>query len=212
LDFEQYHFPKLISRVGAHMPLRVFLPVLSVILAAVLFHVGDMQAERILNVRRQTGFVEPVPDSYARAKYLDYVLNVPAWAILGEQRGMLWSPSTYWRGRDLRYFLAVILLWYIVGRELDNKLAAKRFDSIPQRTWWGRILALLCALYGLFLCYLMVPEFVPLRGYGYWLPLRRYEPWFIAAVISWGTGMALSGLYYMFRCSGPAGTATAGRA
>ena len=94
------------------MRLRVVLPVLSIILACMLFALGDVQTDKVMNVRRKTGYIEPIPDSYARARYLDYALNAPAWATLGEQRGKLRYRSTYWTGRDLRYFIALMVMWY----------------------------------------------------------------------------------------------------
>jgi hypothetical protein len=94
-------------------------------------------------------------------------------------------------------------MWYLLGLHLDKKLGAKKTDGAPQRTWRGRIVALMCALYGIFLCRLMLPEFVPLRGYGYWLPLRKYELWFIATVLAWGGGLMFAGLYSPFRRAHP---------
>lgn len=184
------------------MRFRLVWPVLSVILAVILLRVGDMQIEKVLDGRRPDRGGEPVPDSYARAKYFDYALNAPAWATLGEERGMLWHRSTLWSG-NLRYFVAVVGMWYLLGLQLDNKLDAKKTDGAPQRTWRRRIVAIMCALYGLFLCRLMLPEFVPLRGYGYWLPLRKYELWFIATVLAWGAGLMFAGLYSLFRRAHP---------
>src|SRR5271156_180788 len=163
------------------MRFRVVLPLSNVVLAIVLLHFGDNQAEKILDIRRHDLEHEPVPDTYARARYLDYALNAPAWATLGEGRNMLWEPSLH-RGRDLRYLLAVILMWYLLGFQLDKRTGAKRTDGGQQRKWRKRVLGLACVLYGLFLYNLMTPEFAPLGGSGHWLPLRRYELWFIAAV------------------------------
>jgi hypothetical protein len=96
------------------MRFRFVLPVLSIILAVILFRVGDMQIEKILDGRRPDRGSEPVPDSYARAKYFDYALNAPAWATLEEERGMLWSKSTLWGG-NLKIFRRcrcdVVLAW-----------------------------------------------------------------------------------------------------
>jgi len=104
------------------MRLRILLPLVSVILAVVLFRVGDMQIKKILDVRRQDRFAEPVPDAYARARYFDYAINAPAWATLGEKRGTLWPRSKPWE-RNLRYFLAVIVMWYLVGSSSTKDLA-----------------------------------------------------------------------------------------
>jgi hypothetical protein len=157
-----------------------------------------MQIKKILDVRRQDRFAEPVPDAYARARYFDYAINAPAWATLGEKRGTLWPRSKPWE-RNLRYFLAVIVMWYLVGLQFDKRSGARRVDNDRRGAWLGQVFAIICVLYGLFLCHLMLPEFVPLSDYGHWLPLRRYEPWFIAAVLTWGTGLVLAGSYSLFR-------------
>src|SRR5205807_3327891 len=130
------------------MRFRFALPTLNVILAAILFHIGDLQTDKVMEIRSKSGFVEPVPDSYARARYLDYALNTPAWATLGEPRAMLRYRSTYWTGRDLRYFLALILMWYWLGLQLDNKFETKKKSVFPSPiSWWGRALALMWVLY-----------------------------------------------------------------
>jgi hypothetical protein len=175
------------------MRFQIILPILNVILASICFHMGDVQAERIWKIRSHTGFVEPVPDSYARARYVDYALNAPAWATLGAQAGMLQSRSTYWTGRDLRYFLALIVMWYLIGSRVDENRANKERNMDKWMSLQNRASAAFCALYGLFLCYLMLPEVFPLRGYGQWLPNRKYELWFVGAVIVWGIGMTLFG-------------------
>jgi len=178
------------------MRLRIFLPLISAIFAMMLFHVRDKQVCRIRENRRVSGFMEPIPDTYSRARYLDYAINAPAWASLGENRGLLWHRSTYWTGRDLRFFLALIVMWYWLGSQVDKKVRPDETGG-SQRGWWGRALALACVLYGVFMCSLMVPEvlFVYDKTIGYWSPLREYEPWFVVAVISWGVGIILAGCY-----------------
>ena len=104
------------------MRFRLVLPVLSVILAVILLRVGDMQIEKFLDGRRPGRGGEPVPDSYARAKYFDYALNAPAWATLGEERGMLWHRSTANKLPALpadaivvAWFYSVLLLLFVTG-------------------------------------------------------------------------------------------------
>jgi hypothetical protein len=57
---------------------RVALPILSLILAVVSIRVGDEQFRRIA----ARGLEEPLPQSLARARYVDYALNAPAWASI----------------------------------------------------------------------------------------------------------------------------------
>ena len=61
---------------GRHMTFRVALPILSLILAVVSIRVGDEHFRRIA----AHGMEEPLPQSLATARYLDYALNAPAWA------------------------------------------------------------------------------------------------------------------------------------
>ena len=144
-----------------------------------------------------------MPDSYARARYADYALNAPAWAALGEPPGLIWHRTTYWTGRDLRYLLALIAMWYCLGWLLDKKRGSKRAGDGQRGSGWRRALALLGVLYGLFLCYLMLPEFMVLHDKedGFWLPHRRYELWFIAGVLVWGIGLILAGSHSLFHSS-----------
>jgi hypothetical protein len=139
------------------MRLRIVLPIFNVILAIVLLRVGDSQASRFWNERIKFGPAEPMPDSYARARYLDYAINAPAWATLGEPRGLIWSDYKQME-RDTRYLLAVIIMWYLVGLQFDRNSRVKRDGALKKR-WIRRILGLACMLYGLFLYRLMIPEF-----------------------------------------------------
>lgn len=180
------------------MRFQLVLPSVSVILAVVLIRAGDMQIRKIVEIRRHHRGAEPVPDSYARARYFDYALNAPAWAALGDQRGMLWSEGNRW-GPYLRYLLAVIGMWYLLGFLIDKRLEARKAEDARPRSWHVLVITALGLPYGLFLCRLMVSEFQPLRDYGYWLPLRKYEPWFIALVLAWGIGLIWAGCNSLLR-------------
>ena len=187
---------RLLSQTNIDMRFRIILPLVSVVLGVLLFRLGDIQVKKI--VTSAHGAPEGTPIEFAMARYPHYALNAPAWAVLREERGMLWSPSTYWTGRDLRYFLAVIALWYLIGLHLDKRFALKRAGKALPRTWLGRIFAWACVAYGLFVCLSVLPDFIPLKGYGVWFP-NRHPYWFIAAVLGWGTAITVAGLYSLFR-------------
>ena len=104
------------------MRFRIVFPVVSVLLSALLFYAGDRQVRETLKTTNGGSF-EGMPLNAASAKYIDYAINAPAWAILMENREMRWSPSTYWTGRDLRYFIALVVMWYLLGFGLDKKIA-----------------------------------------------------------------------------------------
>jgi hypothetical protein len=182
------------------MQYRIVLPLLSVALAVMLLRVGDRQRQKIVDLGHHE---EMVPHTYARARYLDYAINAPVWAIVEGQRDQLWPYSSP-KNRDLGYILGVIVMWYLLGFQLDKKFVVTEARGRQPKRLWQRILGLACVCYGLFLYDLMTPEFVSLRGYGNWLPLRHYELWFIAAVLAWGVGMVLVGAYWLFRRSGSA--------
>ena len=178
------------------MQFRIVLPVISVVLGVFLFHWGDIQVRKA--VVSASGAVEGMPDIAATAKYAHYALNAPAWA-LDDQREMRWSPTTYWTGHDLQYFVAVILMWYLIGLNLDRRTRRNKQDSGSRRAQWYRILTgtgLL--LYGIFLCYRLVPEWRSLAALKEWafaVARLDYGWWFVVAGETWGVGMILAGLH-----------------
>jgi hypothetical protein len=116
--------------------LRFSLPLASLVLGVLLFHLGDIQVRRTLI--EQGGAFEGMPDIAAEAKYVHYALNAPAWTIIIGTTDGRWSPSTYWSGRDVRYFLAVIMMWYLIGLRLDRKLQIGWGRRTP-KTWWFKV-------------------------------------------------------------------------
>jgi hypothetical protein len=181
------------------MRFRILLPIANVMLGVLLFHVGDLQARRI--VAANAGHLEePLQDGVAKARYVHYALNAPAWALLGETRNKLWGASTYWTGHDLHYFLAVIIMWFLIGLKLD-----RTFSRGPRPAGkWGRIFAWSCILYGLFVCYRLVSA-LPLSNKAYLLLSLRsvmsleYGWWFLPVGLAWGIGLILTGAYGLVR-------------
>jgi hypothetical protein len=187
-------FSSLLRKKWRQMRFRIVLPLVSVILGVLLFRLGDIQVRDVLKVAHGGAF-EGIPFEAAQARYVHYALNAPAWAILREEHGSLrWSPSTYWTGRDLRYFLAVAVMWYVLGLQLDERLKPATAQRIRarQRTWPGRIFALTCVLYGSFVCLAILPDFIPPKANGVWLPNRHWY-WFLSAVLAWGFGLVWAG-------------------
>jgi len=189
------------------MLLRYALPLSSVILSAMLFWVGDLQVERVAEIC-SPHCVEGVPDIAARATYVGYALNAPAWIFLREaQERMFWAPNirqwiTYhgsrWGGLYLWYFLAVIVMWYFIGLQLDNRFDRVRTKTKEKSKWRVRLFVLAYMSYGFFMWWRIYPQFVPLRGFGHWLPLRQYPDFLIAAVVLWGAGLVFFGLRSFF--------------
>jgi len=182
------------------MRYRIVLPLFSVGLAVILLRVGDRQRQWIVD---HGDHYEMVPYTYARARYLDYAINAPVWAIAEGERNQFWPYSTP-ENRDRGYILGVIVMWYLLGSQFDKKYGERKTHGRQPGRLWKRILGVVCALYGLFLYNVMSPEFVPLRGYGHWFPLSRYDAWFIAAVLAWSLGMIFVGSYWLFRRRSPA--------
>lgn len=180
------------------MRFRFLLPLMSVLLGVVLFRLGDLQVRKA--VVEAGGAPEGMRMEVAQARYVDYALNAPAWVIVREEHGMLWSPSTYFTGQDLRYFIAVIVMWYLIGLLLDKRVGRKKSVSEKPRPGLRRILALACSLYGLWICFSQVPDIIQLVRYikSYGWPNLRWS-WFMATVLAWGLGLILAGLFSLFR-------------
>ena len=187
------------------MRFRILLPLSSVILGVLLFHWGDIPVRRI--VAANGGVMEEgITDVAAKAGYVHYALNAPAWAFLGDTRDRLWSRSTYWKGHDLYYFLAVVALWFSIGVIIDRRSIGRALGLDARRMGWNRFLAWTSVLYGLFTCYSIFPRkpyFTSLtdylsafagtvwgRGYGWW--------WYPLG-LAWGLGLITVGLYYIFQ-------------
>lgn len=160
--------------------------------------------------RHPGGLEEPLQKEAAIARYVDYALNAPAWALAEDPKIKLWSPSTYWTGHDLHYFLAVGAIWYLIGYKLDKRLIAKDTKRVYEVRWWNKALAWVCLVYGLFTCYSVFPQKpypeplmhfflvvfdTMLHGkYGWWLQLG----------LAWGVGLIFIGFYWLFRYRSPA--------
>ncbi len=97
--------------------LRLLLPILNAVIALALFRFGYQEAQR--------AHQEPLP-ALERARYVNYALNVPAWAaqsvtpwILHINEGVM-----YWKAMETEpdwwYLLYVILMWYYIGLRLDK--------------------------------------------------------------------------------------------
>jgi hypothetical protein len=175
------------------MRLRIIMPVLSVLLGVLLFHIGDQQAEKIL---AKAPHEEALPEAAATARYVHYALNAPAWALVGS-RDLLWSPSTYWTGRDLRYFVVVGVLWFLIGVFLDRRLGGVELPSQHER--WMRPLACTCVGYGLFIVYSMLPPkpySEALRNYLFTLPntvRTSWAWWWYLPAAAWGLALVSLG-------------------
>ncbi len=189
--------PRINLRIGECMRLRIVLPLASVVLGVVLFRVGDLQVRRAIAVH---GAYEGVQDGVATARYFDYALNAPAWALLGG-RGQLWGPSTYWTGYDLRYFLASAAMWFLIGLVADKR-GRGQTENPTRKSTWKRLVGWTCLCYGAFTCYAIFPQ----RGR---LPLTAYRVailnslgrgwWWYALGLAWGLGLIAVGLYSLFR-------------
>lgn len=173
------------------MRLRFLLPVVSLALAIFLFRFGDLQAKEIAAGAHGSAF-EGLPLEAAKARYIAYALNAPAWALLAQARNMRWSPTTLWNARDLLFLTAVGLMWYCLGLRLDRKFTNSKIQSAQGgRRGWA--LPLLSVLYGLFVCYSVFRDLLPVEQYGYLFPNLR-PLWFVLIVLCWGGGIICFGL------------------
>ena len=185
------------------MRYRFILPLANIVLGVLLFHLGDLQVRRI---RERYGSYEGTQDAAATGKYVHYALNAPVW-VLVEKRGMLWSPSTYWTGRDLRYFLAATVMWFLIGLKLDRRRRRTGAERASEKIWWRRVLAFAFVVYGLIVGYAVLPQpyFGPLKDYlRILLAQCRDFAWWYGLGLAWGVGLVVAGLRLMFRPGKPA--------
>jgi hypothetical protein len=196
------------AAVGDYMRFRIILPLANVILGVFLFHLGDLQVRRII-AAHPSGLEEPLQDGAATARYVDYALNAPAWALVEDPRIYIWSPSTYWTGHDLHYFLAVAAMWFLIGYKLDKRFIAKDIKRIHEMTWWNRTFAWACLLCGLFTCYSVFwqkPHPEPLTDYFrmvFNVMLHGRYGWWYQLGLAWSLGLILVGSYWLLRRNGP---------
>jgi hypothetical protein len=187
------------------MHLRILLPITNIIIGAMLFCWGDMQVRRIAESNGGAR-AEGITDVAAEARYVHYALNAPAWALLGDTREKLWSPSTYWYGRDLGYLLAVAILWFLIGSALDKRIRNDQTKHVLLRPSWAKFLGFFFIIYGMFVCYSTFPskpDFVPLKDHIFDLIgaiwRRGYGWWFYVIAFGWAVGLMSAGLALAFR-------------
>src|ERR1700687_2274395 len=183
------------------MRFQIVLPLASLILGVWLFHLGDLQGQRIIAANGGV-LEEPLQDGVAEARYVHYALSTPAWALLEDTRDKLWGRSNYWTGYDLHYFLAVTAMWFLIGLKLDRRSSRKSLNFAAGKTLWNKILAWAYLLYGIFICYTLIsppPHVVPLKSF-LLSSLRavinlEYGWWFLPLGLAWGAGLVLAGVY-----------------
>ncbi len=176
---------------GIHM--RLLLPALNVLLALALFRLGHQEAQR--------AHQEPLP-ALERARYVDYALNIPAWAAQSVTPWMLHINErvTYWKAmeteRDWWYMLYVILMWYYVGMRLDEHRPGDVVSGNKKSTRWAFLRRVFLLLFGIFICFraFMIPWYL--------------EHWFIAAAVAWGVALIIGNFYFLARRP-PGGTSVA---
>ncbi len=182
--------PGSIEAVERNIHFRVILPVVSIALGVFLFYLGDVQVKE--TVVAQGGAGEGMPDVAASGRYVHYALNAPAWAVTGETRDMRWSEATYSSDHELRYFLVVAVLWYIVGLRFDRRRGTESLTR--EVVWyrpagWGLILLAVLVGYvatsGWLLSGSKWEEILLARVYGWWFPL---------ACLAWAIILLIAGV------------------
>jgi hypothetical protein len=197
VDTEQHHLAITLAlrehRRSAITRFRFTLPAIALIFALVCLSIGRSQMERAMHnpARRSSGGPsEPVPDITARAKYVSYAVNVPAWAA---QECIPWELHV-WRAdhtdSDLWYFLFVCVMWYCIGWKLDNWSGQVTSSRASGSKWLSRLVGAVLAAYGLFVCTLA------LFGAE---PARIYERWFYWSIRLWGLTLIVVGLFFLVR-------------
>ncbi|HSS98463.1 MAG TPA: hypothetical protein VLK33_15610 [Terriglobales bacterium] len=185
------------------MRFRIILPLLSVTLGVAMFYWGDAQARKSIAVGK--GAPEGIPDVAATARYVHYALNAPAWAIAISRTDRLWSPSEYWSGRDLYYFLVVVVMWFLIGQKLDQRFSlANRMGASGRTHRYQMLGGTFLFLYGIFVSYRVVPAW-SWTGLKFWAAglLRLDHGWWFGVIgLSWSLALVASGLNSLFEHKG----------
>jgi hypothetical protein len=192
-----------VSPVGDEMKMkriraiRFWLPLSMVVVSLVLTRSGEHKRQTSIEevVRHYGGLFEPVSDTVATYRYLDFAINAPAWVAAVNTPPILRvspisNPALHDRiyGRIMRrpwhwYYYGYLLgMWYFVGAMLEN--AGRR----RQRVWRLRtvLIAMFFVFYGLLCCWTA-------SKFGQY----EYLPWFEKAVYSWGIVLTSVGAVWM---------------
>jgi hypothetical protein len=183
------------------MWLRFVFPLLNLVVAVLLFHVGDMQVRRVASASQV--LEEPINDGVAKARYVEYALNAPAWALLGDTRAGIWSPSSYWSGYNLRFFALASAIWFLLGVAFEKRDAVKNSVLAGKRTLWTLAFSCTCIFWGVLTCHAILPEKPTLMSFpNYALAVASNATdwwWWYLFGLAWGMALILSGLSFLFR-------------
>lgn len=170
------------------IPWRFVLPVLNLAIAVPLFHMGYQQSRR--------AHMEPLP-AIERARYVEYALNIPAWAAQSVTPWVLHLNEgvTHWEAmeteRDWWYMLYVMLMWYYIGRRLDERRRGHVVSEPKRSTSWTFLRRVFLLLYGLYICFRA-------SSVSWYL-----ERWFIAAAVAWGVALMIVNIYLLSQRPSP---------
>lgn len=146
------------------MRFKLILPLTFLALSVLLTIVGETQRLRVIKnaINPRTGRVhEVVPYYFARARYVDYLINLPAWSSvqiipivpLNFPLNLPTYPPILRGNYDWWYFMCVAILWAFLGWWIDDRdRSATRKASVKQR----RVVGMFCLGYAAFIQYVLV--------------------------------------------------------
>jgi hypothetical protein len=179
-------------RVYNPIRFRVLLPVLFLALSVALGRLGDAERNRIVECVGK-GAVHGIPDWTARARYLDYALNAPAWAAAWNMPAIPLKQRTYWEDiawivERCSYPFFVVLMWLVIGFGVDRWRETRQMHE-PERPAWRDNVRIACAVCGGFiLC-------SAIQAAGFQDLFGGYEIWFLAGVFAWAIGLIFAAVH-----------------
>jgi len=124
---------------------------------------------------------------------MDYGLNAPAW-LLSETIPFVFPARAQSccgfikSEKDWEYLVFVVLMWYLIGMQLDKRRTRQEIDKPAGRIWLSRVLRGLCGLYGTFLGYSAVEFYLDLGG-------PDYPCFLVVSAALWGAALILASVY-----------------
>lgn len=177
-------------RKPGEIPFRIALPAAFLILSLALRALGEAQN---LKVRNAGPHYEAPPD-VAAARWVDHLINAPAWVPARKMWSVSTRRTTFWSpflGKfDWWYRLFLVLLWFLIGYRLDRLRRPANISQAEQASWPKFALRLLLALYGVVLL-LNAPRTLYV-GYFVW---ANYVSFRTIPVYAWGVVFIFAGLY-----------------
>ena len=172
------------------------LPLIFLLLSIIMAKIGESYRTTIVQsvVAKYGHLAEPIPDSVALARFIDYALNAPAWVAAWNMPHVLPIDESVTHWGIMRYeahwwyFIFVALMWFLVGVWLDRYRSVRHPDQFHKPVYNISIEVFLIA-YGSFMSY---------SGFSI-SESFEYARWFEIVVCAWGAILVVVNLYLLLK-------------